>query len=412
MTRPRVLMIAYHFPPIQGSSGVQRTLRFVKYLPDFGWDPVVLSISPKAYASTTEDQMPDIAPGVVVERAWGLDAARQLSIMGRYPGFLARPDRWMSWRLGARASGMRLIRELRPAAIWSTYPIATAHQIGCDLAKASGLPWIADFRDPMAQDGYPADPATWQSFARIEKSIARHAAHCTFTTPSALRTYQQRFADRADDMSLIENGYDEETFAGLSRRGPLAADRITLLHSGIVYPSERDPTALIDALALLARDAPATANRLRVRFRAPVHGDLLNRLADERGVTDMTEVLPPVGYAEALDEMVNADALLILQAANCNQQIPAKLYEYLRAGSPVIALTDPSGDTAWALGNAGVSTIAPLDDASAIASLLATLPEGIAQGALPLPGPDAVKAASRLGRSEQLAALLDRLPTR
>ncbi|HSQ81014.1 MAG TPA: glycosyltransferase, partial [Casimicrobiaceae bacterium] len=162
----RVLMIAYHFPPLAGSSGIQRTLRFVQHLPAFGWEPAVLTADPRAYERTSEDLDAEVPDGVQVERAFALDTARQLSIAGRYPGFLARPDRWMTWQYAAVRSGMKLIRRWRPDVIWSTYPIATAHVIGSVLHRRSGLPWIADFRDPMAQEGYPADPRIWQSFKR------------------------------------------------------------------------------------------------------------------------------------------------------------------------------------------------------------------------------------------------------
>ena len=151
----RLLMIAYHFPPLAGSSGIQRTLRFVQHLPKFGWEPMVLSAHPRAYERTSDDLMADIPEGAIVRRAFALDTARHLSIAGRYIGAMARPDRWVSWKIGAVHEGMRLIRQFRPQAIWSTYPIATAHLIGAELQKRSGLPWIADFRDPMVQDGYP-----------------------------------------------------------------------------------------------------------------------------------------------------------------------------------------------------------------------------------------------------------------
>ncbi|MGH8802466.1 MAG: hypothetical protein ACREX6_09285, partial [Casimicrobiaceae bacterium] len=148
----RVLMIAYHFPPLAGSSGIQRTLRFVRHLPEFGWEPVILTTMIGAYERTSPDLDADVPAGLIVERAFAFDAARHLALAGRYPGPLARPDRWMTWRWDAVRRGMDLVRRLRPEAIWSTYPIATAHVIGAALERRTGLPWIADFRDPMAQD--------------------------------------------------------------------------------------------------------------------------------------------------------------------------------------------------------------------------------------------------------------------
>ena len=106
-------MVAFHFPPLAGSSGIQRTLRFAAHLPSFGWQPTVLTAHPRAYERTSQDLMSEVAPDVVVERAFALDTRRHLSARGRYPWWLASPDRWTSWRWGAAVSGGRLIRKRR-----------------------------------------------------------------------------------------------------------------------------------------------------------------------------------------------------------------------------------------------------------------------------------------------------------
>lgn len=401
----RVLMIAYHFPPLQGSSGVQRTLRFVRHLPEFGWEPLVLTAHPRAYPSTAQDQMADIPAGTCVTRAAAWDTAHHFAIAGRYPGMLARPDRWISWWLGAIPSGLRMITQHKPNALWSTYPIATAHRIGRTLQRLTRLPWIADFRDPMAQDDYPEDPATWRSFAQIERDAVHSARYSTFTTPSAVTAYRERYPARSERITLLENGYDEETFANAPTGGPLNPGCLTVLHSGVVYPSERDPRQLFAALRLIKVRAPDVYGRLRVRFRAAVHEPLLRHLASENAVEAAVEILPPVGYAEALAEMLRAEGLLVLQASNCNAQIPAKLYEYLRARRPILTLADPAGDTAGVTRSAGIDAIAPLDDAEAIAGLLSRFVGAPLSGTLPSEA--VVSNASRRGRARQLAALLD-----
>ena len=251
-----MLMIAYHFPPLAGSSGIQRTLRFVQQLPDSGWHPLVLTAHPRAYGATSPDLLREIPDGVHVARAFALDTSRHLAVAGRYPGFAARPDRWLLWWLGAVPAGLALVRRFRPRAIWSTYPIATAHLIGAALHRLTGLPWIADFRDPMAQDGYPEDPRVWRSFLRTEQRALRLASACTFTTPGALQMYRDRYREVPPErLQLIENGYDEGSFAGATAAGPLVEGKLTLVHSGIVYPSERDPSQLIAALGLLGAQA-------------------------------------------------------------------------------------------------------------------------------------------------------------
>src|SRR5262249_20200588 len=153
------------------------------------------------------------------------------------------------------------------------YPIATAHAIGLDLQRRSRLPWFADFRDPMVQEGYPADPATWRAFKVIETETMRQAAHVIFVTRGAARAYAERHrGGGAGRIAVIENGFDEESFSGIDRQvataGPLAADTITLLHSGVVYTSERDPTQFFQALGHLKRERALGKRKLLIRFRA------------------------------------------------------------------------------------------------------------------------------------------------
>ena len=407
----RVLMIAYHFPPLAGSSGIQRTLRFVQHLPKFGWEPLVLSADPRAYERTSNDLMSEVPDGIVVRRVFALDTARHLSIAGRYIGAMARPDRWVSWKFAAVREGIRMIREFRPQAIWSTYPIATAHLIGAELQRRSGLPWIADFRDPMAQEGYPSDPLVWQSYQEIEGNALQHAIYSTFTTPGAARLYQERYPNAANKIVVLENGYDEESFASLpidySHDDNEHSKPIIILHSGIVYPEERDPTQLFAALSRLKEGGKLRSGDLVIRFRAAVHDNLLLDLATRYDVSEFIETCPPIPYKTALSEMVNSDGLLVMQASSCNEQIPAKIYEYLRAGRPVLALTDPAGDTASVMRRAGMNDIKSLDSASEIEEGLISFLIAIRDSSASLPSAEIVKNASRERRTANLVEFLE-----
>src|SRR5690606_35084995 len=229
-------------------------------------------------------------------------------------------------------------------------------------------PWIADFRDPMVQPDYPADPRQRAAFARVEESVAASASGLVFTTPSALDTYRRRFAHLpAERFHLLENGFDESTFAGAKSlpvngsHGPAESRSLVIVHSGIVYPWERDPTQLFKALGELKRKGRMRQGDVMFRFRAAVHEGLLRTLAAQEDIEDLVEVVPSLPYEDAIAEMLNADGLLILQADNCNEQIPAKLYEYVRAGKPILGLATPEGDTGRKLCELGYPDVVPLE---------------------------------------------------
>jgi hypothetical protein len=263
----------------------------------------------------------------------------------------------------------------------------------------------------MAQDGYPEDPKTWRSFKKIEEQAITKARFSTMTTPGAVRLYRGRYPSADDRIVLLENGFDEATFAELAAsdvpKPPLTPGAITLVHSGIIYPSERDPTQFLVALENLAKAGRVRPGRLKIRFRGAVHEAVLNELVRRHRLEALIELLPPLPYRHALREMMQADGLLVLQAANCNEQIPAKIYEYLRCRRPILGLTDHAGDTAAVLRDAGVDTIAALDSPEEISATLERFVHAVAENRAPLPAESAVRAASRGRRTESLAQLLE-----
>jgi hypothetical protein len=407
----RVLMIAYHYPPQQGSSGIQRSLKFSQYLPEFGWEPAVLTAHVRAYPNISSNHLREIPMHVNVHRAFALDTSRHLSIRGRYLQLMALPDRWVSWGMGAIPLGLHLIRKYRFDVIWSTYPIATAHLIGHSLHRLTGIPWIADFRDPMMDEGYPTNPLMRRAFEWIERKTINSCTKAVFTTPGTKRNYEEKFPHiPASRFSLIGNGHDEEDFvtaAATPANTTCNAQQFVLLHSGIIYPSERDPVPFFEAIATLLQQKLISSENFKVILRAAYHDEYLQRLINYNGIGDIVSLAPPIPYREALSEMLAADGLLILQGANCNAQIPAKLYEYLRAQRPILALTDPAGDTAATLRNAGIDTIAPLDSKKGIMQGLIRFLDLAKKGKAPIDTMENVLANSRRSRTGELANLLD-----
>lgn len=414
----RVLLIAFHFPPFKGSSGLERTLAFSRNLQRSGWQPLVLSVHPRAYPATSDERMGDIPPDVVVERAFALDTSRHLAIRGSYPGWAALPDRWVSWALGAIPRGLRVIRRVQPLAIWSTYPIATAHIIGWALHRLTGLPWIADFRDPMVEFNQrkkvwaPANTALRKARLWIERRCALHATRVVFCTRGALEIFASRYPDfPRERAAVIPNGYDEASFAGLVPAHPEApggTGGLTLLHSGVLYPGpDRDPSAFLQGVRRVLDEHPEWRQRLRIVLRATGFDPQYAPLIASLGLDDVVELAPAIPYRQALAEMLAADGLLVFQGYTSNPAIPAKVYEYLRARRPILALLDSAGDTAALLREAGVGTILPIEDADAIAAGFETFVASLAAGSLEVL-PEGLLARFERGQgSSRLAALLD-----
>ena len=208
---------------------------------------------------------------------------------------------------------------------------------------------------------------------------------------------------------MISNGYDEEVFQQAERsivRSLAPGAEFRLVHSGTVYPNERDPTQLFQAIARLKAKGGLSATRLRVTLRATANDEILRRDLRALGIEDIVRLEPAIDYLKALEEMMSADGLLLLQGSNCNAQIPAKLYEYLRADRPILALTDPEGDMARTLAAAGVGLIARLDSAADIESALVVLMQQIQAGTWRRPSHQTIARYSREAQAQQLGELL------
>lgn len=407
----RALMVAFHFPPQAGSSGILRTLNFVRYLPKSAWQPAVLTAHPRAYENTSQDLLKVIPEGVEVVRGFALDAVRHMSLKGKYPQWLAIPDRWASWWLGGVYAGLKAIREKNIDLIWSTYPIATSHMIAATLAKKSGLPWVADFRDPMVGNPSNQFSELRRKFVeRFEARIMNEASCCIFTTERAAEKYRKNYPFAASKCHVIENGYDETAFVGAkpSRYG-VPNENLFLLHSGVIYPGDRDPTAFFRAIAELIGSGDLDRATLRIRFRAPAHGDDVMAIAQAQGVADVIEIAPPVPYRDAIAEILAADLLLVFQGSTFNAQIPAKIYEYLRAARPIFGVVDTSGDTATRLRQFSATAVASITEHAEIGCQLKAMIQAmrspgfaveLEKNIIP------VLALSRESQTKQLANLL------
>lgn len=408
----RVLMIAFHFPPVAMGSGHLRTLGFVRYLPALGWEPTVLSASAAAFPRVDAENVKLIPDNCRVHRAFALDVRRHLSISGKYPGFLAQPDGWASWWPAAVIQGLWLIRQHRVSAIWSTYPIMTAHCVAYTLSRLSGLPWIADFRDPVSSSVEAENSFSVASQHRWERRVLHRATRNVFTTSGAQAACAARYPElhRAGKLAVIGNGYDEAEFAEMpppSSRRP--GKPLVLLHSGALYPDGRDPFPFFEALARLKAAGKGGPDKFRVVLRASSCETRYRQEIDRLGIADIVTLAPPIGNREALVEQSSADALLLFQGSQFDRQIPAKLYEYLRIGRPIFALIGESGDTAALLREAGGAEAVPIADVSKIERGLARFVEHLLDGPQLERGVRDIAKWSRRQGTTDLAHMLDQI---
>ena len=411
-----VLIVAFHFPPEGGSSGVLRTLKFSRYLRQFGWTPVVLSASASAYASTDSTLLAQVPPEVDVHRAWCVDAPRLLSIAGRYPELMATPDRYSSWWLPGVIAGCHLLKSRSCSAIFSTSPVPTAHLIALACKRLCGVPWIADFRDPWIEERqYSGFSRSRNAIERrLERMVLRGADRVTATTRQLRAEILARHADLdADRVAVIPNGYDEEDFAELP---PSATpDAFDLVHTGLVTDAYRSPVPLFKAVQQLIEASLVPEDQISITFYGGGGYVSSAPFADAvraAGLTRVVRVRERVSHRESLQKITEAAVLLLLQGGrDTSTLIPAKAFEYIRSGRPILALTEPDGATAELVLACEAGRVAKLEDVDAINASVLSYYRDFRSGALGVTGTFERLSAqySRRATTGVLAELLNQL---
>ena len=402
-------MLAFHFPPFAQSSGIIRVLSFLRHLPDHRWHPIILTARDHAYPEIDRHSLMMIPPQSQIVRAPSLDIARHLAIAGRYPTWLATPDRWNTWAPAAFIAGVACIRRYDPAVLWATFPIASALVAAMALNKFTKIPLIVDLRDPLVYEGWPEDPWTRTTYSRIEKRIVAMASAIVLTTPGARRLYVDRYPHLpASRFRIIANGIDESMDVSASSSRPDSAEPIVLIHSGLMEVPDRDPTAFFKALSAMLQRRDIAADTLRVVLRATGRDEQYRRQIAALEIGDVVFVEGRVSHPEAMDEMRRADGLLLFQGAQCNRQIPAKAYEYLACRRPIIGLVDSAGDTHDLIARQWqVPYVADMESAPAIADVLRKFISDFRRNDVFIPAANLVEKHSRAVGAGQLAQLFD-----
>jgi glycosyltransferase involved in cell wall biosynthesis len=417
----RVLIVAYYFPPL-GLSGVQRTLKFVKYLPSFGWEPTVLTVEDRGYFAKDEAMLGELdGLPVNIIRTPSLDplhffrhkgvvrmpSARTLGIMGKLSQSVFIPDNKVGWKKPAVEAAMKSLAEHPVDAIFATAPPYTDFLIGLELKRRTGLPLIVDYRDAWLENPlhfYPT-PLHKALHHRLEQRVLRNADHII----SINRPIKERILQGSDflahsDVTIISQGYDQADFEGVRRRR--APDgRLRILYAGTFYYN-RDPRAFLTALRALADESPAVANVIDVHFVGS------RREEDERLVRelDLASTVTLHGYLphrETIQQLVDADVLLLVIGRGNGEDMMStgKLYEYLGARKPVLACVPP-GAARQVLEKGGAAFFAEPDNSEDIAVQIRRLFELFRNGRLPAPSYEYVSQFDRRALAGRLAALL------
>lgn len=365
-----VLIVAFDFPP-SNSAAVQRTLKMADYLKDFGWQAVILTAKENAYEATEYSQnIPEHIKGHVY-RTTAFDVHNHLSIKGKHFSWMKGIDRWSTWIPGAIRCGQKLLKKYQFDAIVSTAPIPSAHIIASKLAAQSGIPWMADYQDPMSYLYEPTSKLRKFCHQRIDLKVTSTASALVYATKQAMTLYQNAFPDvKKSKFHFVENGFDESNFEQLKdykpkTPSPFNDNKFSFYYSGVLYPNGRDPIPLFKAIAQLVNSKQLKLDSLEVIFQGSGSGEKFSHLLEELGIISMIKFMPSVPYVDSLYNMLNADALTLIQDKVFNLQVPGKLYEYIRTGKNILAITPNDSATAEVANRAENSFIATQSDAIA-----------------------------------------------
>jgi len=339
-----VLFISYNFPP-HGGPGVQRSLKFVKYLPRFGWRPLVITTTAESAQVRDPTLFDDVPADTFIARFPGFSIHRLQQAAKRYKLdkavvlaniLLQLPDAARWWASSARHGVLEIVRRERPDLIYSTSGPYSAHLLGRWLRRRTGLPWLADFRDPWSKNLLmPYPPGYRWLNARLERRVLATADRIACVSQPWLSELQRNLRHDADKFVVLTNGYDDADTKPLARRPP--HDCFTIVHYGTFYRNRR-PDHIVSAVRELVHNGRIPVEQLRLVF---IGSNARDVVPDE----------PPfelVGYLphRQLDAYREAADLLLLILSPTRDNIgnhSGKIFEYIAANRPILAVVPPGG---------------------------------------------------------------------
>ncbi len=386
----QLLVVANPYPPV-ASAGTTRLVRFLRHLPEHGWEATVL---------TTKSSGPaDVPAGVRVLRT-PVPMPRRLLGGGprskRIHDWVSVPRRYASWIGPAVVSGRRLLRGERFDVLFSSQPRPSTHLVAASLARSSGLPWLADYRDPWATYQFRHTPTAAHRAAhlRLEAWALERAAAVTGVNAPIVDDIVARHPWLAGRAHVLPNGFDRDEVAEPVTLG----EGFWLVHTGRLYGREQQVSAFLTGLAALPPEVKA--------LFVGVAEDRVLPEARRLGLVERVRVEPLVPHARALGYQRAADGLLLVNGRR-PESMSSKVFEYLQAGRPIFAIS-PTGSAARTLFEQLGGAVCVLPD-EPMAAPLAGFVDDVRGSAAPTADLTALERYELGPLTAELAALLDGL---
>ena len=410
----KVLLVTMYFPPA-GGGGVQRPLKLAQYLPALGIETHVLAPDdPKWVHRDTELRVPTQAwvhraryvgprarkPAEELRATDGIERALvQAQLTARR---LLVPDASVTWNLTAIPAAIRIVRHEGIDAVITTSPPGSVHLVGAAVRRMTDTRWIADLRDPLVANQQRRDDT---AAARARQAANEQVARLVARNADAISCVSEAIADEVRGLDprgvvrTIANGCDFDDFAGLEYR---PAERFRITHTGSFF-GKRDPRPFLQAFHDANLDAVA---RFVGDFRSSDR-----EWAESLGLADRLELVGYLPRADSLRLQRDSEALLLLvpEAGGRGKGVlSGKVFEYLAAGRPILAVVPPDGAAAELVRETGSGVVVAPDDVDGIREALIAMHARFANGGLPsveLSESDEERL-SRRARVEEMAALV------
>lgn len=364
----KVLIITYYWPPTSGS-GVQRWLKFAKYLPDYGYTPVIYTPENPAYPLRDEGLLSDIHPDAIIlkhpiKEAYGLlsppkgggtktvQSASNDSIVSKAKswvrGNLFIPDPKVSWVKPSINYLAEYITKHRIEKIITTGPPHSMHLIGLGLKRKLSLSWYADFRDPWSQfgdllDKYYVTKSNRKKYEQLEKQVLDE---CDYVLTTSKYMDERLMPFDKSKMKVITNGYDEDDFS--SFRDKSSVGELTIYHAGMLY-EERNPLSFWQALDDLCKEFSS----VRLHMVGVDSGNVITGIKQLSNLSEKFIFESFKNHKEVVADYEQTNILLLLvnNSENSKACIPGKTFEYLATGKPIICIAPEGAEVAEALYN-------------------------------------------------------------